>query len=329
MRKIIGKIKLFVRKIQSLCLLRRVYVDFKDINSFYQRERNVRVISLVEHIGDIVACEPIARCFKEQDKDVKIVWIVNNKYRELLEYNPNVDKYIAVDCLSEWIYLKFFLQSLSKIALTDLHMPDRLCSKFYLRLSNPNEKNITIDNYYEHGALLNVTLLIAGLPCLDLAPQMYLSAVRSCKLEDLPKHYIVIQTTSNEKCRNWQIDKWCELIQHYREYTFIEVGLSATIKGIENCDSHFCGKTTLLEVAQIIQGADLFIGVDSAFAHFANALSIPGVILLGKYKNFERYIPYTGSYANGINAEIIHYHEIVAKLPVSMVCEAVDRIRNN
>lgn len=314
---------------QSLCLLPQVYRDFKDINSFYQRERNVRVVSLVEHIGDIVACEPIVRCFKEQDRNVKIIWIVCNKYRELLEHNPNVDKYITVDCLSEWIYLKYFLQSLSKIVLTDLHMPNRLCSKFYLRLSNPNKGNITINNYYEHGALLNVVLLIAGLPRLDLAPRMYLPAVRSHKLENLPKHYIVIQTTSNEECRNWQIDKWCELIRHYKECTFIEVGLSETIKGIENCDSHFCGKTTLLEVGQIIQSADLFIGVDSAFAHFANALSVPGVILLGKYKIFERYIPYTGNYANGINAEIIQYHEIVAKLPVSMVCEAVDRIRNN
>lgn len=329
MGKIVGRIKSFLRKTQSLCLLWRVYVNFKNINSFYQRERNVRVISLVEHIGDIIACEPIARYFKEQDKDVKIIWIVNNKYRELLEYNPNVDKYITVDCLSEWIYLKYFLQNLSKVTLTDLHMPDRLCSKFYLRLSNPNGKNITINNYYEHGALLNVISLIAGLPCLDLAPRMYLPVVRSCKLENLPKHYIVIQTTSNEKCRNWQIDKWCELVRYYKECIFIEVGLSATISGIDNCDSRFCGKTTLLEVAQIIQGADLFIGVDSAFAHFANALSVPGVVLLGKYKNFDKYMPYTGNYANGINAEIIHYHEIVAKLPVTMVCEAVDRIRNN
>jgi ADP-heptose:LPS heptosyltransferase len=42
---------------------------------------------------------------------------------------------------------------------------------------------------------------------------------------------------------------------------------------------------------EIIRHAVLFIGVDSGFAHVANALAIPSVLLLGRYRNFDSYLP--------------------------------------
>lgn len=323
MKRVIGKIKLAMRKIQSMCLLRRVFIDYREVVSFRNQNTNVQLFALVEHIGDIVACEPIVRFLKIENPDVKVIWIVNQKYIELLAYNPNIDKIIAIECLSEWIYLKFFLLKFSKVNVTDLHMPNRLCSKYYLTLSNPNENGITIENYYERGSLLEAVSLIGNFSSISMAPQMYFPVKKSSLSHNLPKHYIVIQATSNESCRNWSADKWRELVLHFKTLTFVEVGLISVVTGCENCITQFCGKTTLLEVAEIIKSADLFIGVDSAFAHFANALSVSGVVLLGSYRNFDTYMPYTGNYANNVNSVILHHHGPVEKLPVEQVVDAI------
>ena len=50
-------------------------------------------IGLVEHIGDIVACEPVVRHLRSIHPNAEISWVVNEGYRELIDaksgYRPN------------------------------------------------------------------------------------------------------------------------------------------------------------------------------------------------------------------------------------------------
>ena len=48
----------------------------------------------------------------------------------------------------------------------------------------------------------------------------------------------------------------------------------------------------------MIRRARFFVGVDSGPAHLANALRVPGVVLLGRFYNFRQYMPFTGFYAS-------------------------------
>ena len=61
------------------------------------------VIGLVEHLGDIVACEPVARYVKAKYPGCKVSWVVNDTFRELVDYNPYIDATVTVECLTDWI----------------------------------------------------------------------------------------------------------------------------------------------------------------------------------------------------------------------------------
>ena len=50
---------------------------------------------------------------------------------------------------------------------------------------------------------------------------------------------------------------------------------------------------SLQENAWIARNASLFVGIDSCFAHVANCFNIPSIVLLGTYKAFSFYTPFS------------------------------------
>ena len=67
-----------------------------------------------------------------------------------------------------------------------------------------------------------------------------------------------------------------------------------------------CGKLSLIETAEVINRAQIFIGIDSGPAHMANAMKVKSIILLGKYREITNYMPFSGNFANGIDSKIIY-----------------------
>ena len=53
-------------------------------------------IELVEHLGDIIACEPVTRYLRAKNPDAKIFWIVKPQYRDVLVANSNIDGIVEV-----------------------------------------------------------------------------------------------------------------------------------------------------------------------------------------------------------------------------------------
>jgi heptosyltransferase III len=86
-----------------------------------------------------------------------------------------------------------------------------------------------------------------------------------------------------------------------------------------------CGRLLLLETAEVIRRAALFVGIDSGPAHLANAVGTPGVLLLGQYRTFGRYMPFSGGYADGSRATVLHADGPAATLTVDEVFDAVMR----
>ena len=77
------------------------------------------VIGLVEHLGDIVACEPVARYVKAKYPGCKVSWVVNDTFRELVDYNPYIDATVTVECLTDWIK---FTKHQAYDRIIDLHV---------------------------------------------------------------------------------------------------------------------------------------------------------------------------------------------------------------
>lgn len=315
------KCKILIFKIFPQTLKNFIKILFRCIQLGYKK---IVIIDLTEHLGDIVACEPVARNIRAQSPQAWIIWIVNNKYKDVVAYNSNISQVIGVSCLSEWIFLKKLLPAKCKIV--DLHIDGRICTKYGFRLSNPNKYGITLENYYQYGNLIRCFAKAAGISTLpDETP--FFHFCENIQLPNLTAHpYIVIHPTSNEVDRDWDTAKWNVLLRHIiKQYgmDIYEIGITPVVGIVDRQYHTMCGKLTLQQIALLIKKSHLFIGIDSAFAHFANAVNTPGVILLGHYRVFKKYMPYSGNYANGKNASIIQYDGPVAEIPVALVLDKI------
>jgi heptosyltransferase-3 len=287
------------------------------------RSEHVVVISLTEHLGDVVACEPVARYVREREPSAYIVWTINKKFADVVRCNPSVNEVVPVSCFSEWIYLKKLLSN-TAVEIIDLHIDGRYCTRYGLVLNNPNNHGITLDNYYFQGTILEAFSLAANLPRLDWAPRCHLPDDVTAGI-DLPQRFMVIHATSNEESRNWTPPAWNSLFSFLEKENIhvVEVGHKNVIRSTSPYYINLCSKLTLPQVGFVISKAALFIGIDSAFAHFANALSVPGVILLGHYRHFKKYMPYTGGYGDGSLANVIQYDGKASEIPVAEVIHNV------
>ena len=283
------------------------------------------VINLEEHIGDIVACEPVSRYIREKNKNYYIIWFTKYSYKELVAYNPNINNVFCVTCLCEWMVIKK-LKLFSNVV--DLHIHGRRCSAFNTTLHNSNTIGITLDNYYFFGCILESFSQAAGLSKISTAPLFHIN--KKIKFDCVFKNYIVIHCSSNESIRNWNDCKWKKLVSVLTKQgiNVVEIGSKNVINdfiGNHNGYFNYCGNLSFQEIAYLIKKADIFIGIDSSFAHFSNALGTYGIILLGKYRAYCKYMPYSGQYMDGSNADIIQFDGNVSEIPYELVYNLVCR----
>lgn len=292
-------------------------------------------IGLIEHMGDIVACEPVARHLRAENPEAHILWCIRKEYRELVDTNPYVDETIVVDCLTEWILLS---ESGAFDRVVDLHIDRRVCPTCNVPLEKDDTGFvINGENYFHAGSLLGAFSKGAGLPVLDEGPEVYIpkSAVENVRLLDLPSEYVVVHARSNELVKDWTTASWTKLISSLRDdknIAIVEVGSNPTVAAEDDRIIDLCGKLTILETAEVIRRARLFIGVDSGPAHLANAVGTYGIVLLGRYRNFDHYNPFSGRYADGTNAELIYNEDgpasaIAPDAVITAANQAIEKLR--
>jgi len=261
------------------------------------------LVGLIEHIGDIVACEPVARYLKLQYPGAHLTWAVSHAYRELIDFNPNVDETLTVECLTDWARLA---NHSKHDLIVDLHVNYRICPHCRIplvkRRGNPF---VSAFEWFDYGAILESFSVGAGLPRLSAQPKLYLGEEHVAAVDalGLPSAFCVIHRESNDRDKDWPPEKWGALENFLREelrLPIVEVG-----GGRQRDPSPFrgdimdlCNRLPLLQTAEVIRRANLFIGIDSGPAHFANATRTPGVVLLGRYSYFRKYNPFTGFYAS-------------------------------
>ena len=279
------------------------------LRSFKGERKQLRIgIGLVEHFGDIVACEPVARYLRKQYKDAEICWVVRDSFRELVDHNPNVDRTIAVDCLTDWI--KWRSHNVFDLVV-DLHVNERICQQCRIPLHKPEgNPRITGESHLEHGSLLRAFCLAAGLPPLDDAPRVYIpeAVARTVDALQLPERYVAVHAVSNSEGKDWDPEKWSAFAQHVAAelgLPVVELGLAPALPAGAPGVIDLCGQTRLLQTAEVIRRAAAFVGVDSGPAHFANALATPSVVLLGQLAQFERYNPFSGDFGKERNVTIV------------------------
>lgn len=281
--------KMIASLVRNICMLMASYLRYG---------KNLYLIALTEHIGDIVACEPIIRHLYKENPHAKIVWITFDVYKPLVKYHPQLHKSASVSSLTEWIILKKLIAPLVRIY--DLHMHMKHCSKYGYVLSNENKMDLGYANFLnEHRSLLSAFSGMGGITNIeDMEPIFPLRTNFIHK--DLPQKYVVIHTKSNSTIKDWDAAKWRALLNHFESTPnsplFIEIGLQALYA--DNYPGNYinlCGQLDFQEIAFLIKNALLFIGIDSGFAHIAHATSTPKIVMMGSLGAFESYNPFSGA----------------------------------
>lgn len=288
------------------------------------------LVGLIEHMGDIVACEPVARYLKFNHPHAHLAWAVSPSYRELIDTNPYIDETITLDCLTDWIKLSNH-HSFDKIV--DLHVNYRICDHCQVplvkRTGNPF---VNVYEWFDHGAILEAFSIGAGLPGLSAQPHLHLGSEHAGAVDalDLPDTFCVIHRTSNSTEKDWTNSAWQDVATFIRSalgLRIIEVGSGTPSELPPPIDGSvtLVNRLPILQSAEVIRRARVFVGIDSGPAHLANALQTPGVILLGRIGFFRNYIPFTGFYARSSPSVRIVRNLVgpVRDLTVEEVTEAV------
>ncbi len=286
------------------------------------------VIGLIEHIGDIVATEPVARYLRLKHPAARVSWVVGKPFRELVEENPHIDETIVVDCLTDWMKL---VGHQSYELVVDLHVNYRICPCCQIPLiKERGNPFVSVYEWLDYGPLLTAFSIGAGLPPLAAQPKVYIKEKHRAAVDalDLPSRFCVFHRQSNSINKHWSEEKWCALssfIQNNYDLTIVEVGAGSGNDPLDGRYIDLIGKCSLLETAEVIRRALFFVGVDSAGSHFANALKVPGVILLGQLMYFDKYNPFTGFYGT-VSPWVKLVRNLigsVSDIPVDDVCSAV------
>ncbi|MDR2695108.1 MAG: hypothetical protein LBC79_01845 [Deltaproteobacteria bacterium] len=257
----------------------------------------VITIVRIERLGDIVACEPVIRHAKKTCPDHKIAWIAREQHFEALAGHPLLDYLVSTRHLAE--ATEIASRMAARQPVINLHFHNSVCPVTRQCIPNGNDARIISRNYYHWGSLLEAFSLCARLPRLSDAPEFHI--LPETPVPPLPERYVAFHCLANEQDRNWNTKSWKKLLYFFfsRGMPVIELGFAPLLASSNVLYHDMTRVHSLQAIAKILSAASFFFGVDSAFAHMANALRVNGLVIMGKYREFTRHVPYTGKYGSG------------------------------
>jgi heptosyltransferase-3 len=305
----------------------RNYLALRLRRYIHRARQPTLAIAQVMRMGDIVAAEPIARAARQRFPRHRVVWIVMPAYAELAAAYPSVDGVVTVRCLTESMLLNaagVFDE------MWDMHHRKLYCTRCRIPLTKPGP-GPDMDTYYRFGNLITAECLSAGIPPVAGGPVLSVSPHAAARVDrlSLPARFVAIHCISEDAIRNWPASSWRRVVAAITNdllVDVIELGLRPVVIAHDGQRTRsLCGQLSIMETAEVIRRATLFIGIDSGPAHLANAVGTQGIVLLGSFLGLDDYMPYSGGYQDGSAADLLRAAGALENLPVETVLMAVAR----
>jgi len=291
------------------------------------RGKTLRLIILPERMGDVIAAEPIARELRRAPND-HLVWVIGRSFADLVRFNPNIDDILEITCLTEWMALDALTPGVAK---TRLYVDGIHCSWFGgPALRNRNAFGIDMDSYYDHGCLLEVFSLLGLGHRLDARPHAWPDPAFDVdawlKHNGLGDGFVAFHCGAAAAAgRLWPAARFqaaADWVLANTGLAVLEVGLEPVLAPSERI-RRLGGGLPLSRQTAVLARAKAFLGGDSGFAHLANALDLPSVVLLGRYRDFENRMPFSGPWKTGQGAAIVRTRGPIEQIGLDAVISAL------
>ena len=288
-------------------------------------------------IGDVTHVLPSLNCIKKQWPECKITWVIGKLEHQLVCDIPDIEFIIydksegrkANKRLKETlkdrqfdVLLHMQISLRASLASRHIHAQHRLgfdfkrARNFQWLFTNKKIPHVAeqhvLDSFLEFPKLLGLKTdtIEWNIPVPDEDQEFLKNAITVDK-------FVVINPSASNAIRNWDADHYATIIDYlfvrYQLRTVLsggpaesEVKLSREISEESlNKPMVMTGKTTLKQLAALLQQAQFVIAPDTGPAHIANALATP---VIGLYANSNPYR--TGPYSS--------LHNTVNKYPEAL-----------
>jgi GT2 family glycosyltransferase len=236
--------------------------------------------------GDVLVAAGVASALKNKHKNCQVLF--QTDCPEILHRHPYIDRVITHEPISERQFQVFY----------------------------------DLDMVYEYRPTANI--LTAYAECVGVKTELCNVCI-STESFDVPNDCVAIHAGNTAwSGRNWQATRFIETANRLKQlgYTIICIGSSgdATVP----CDFDLRGRTSVAQLAHVLQHCKLFVGIDSLPMHIAQAVRTPGVCFFGSIE------PATRIYRDnmhGIAANIpcigCHHRKAIPCV-VTNTCETID-----
>lgn len=209
--------------------------------------------------GDILTTTPVLRGLKESYPDSEITYMAHKRFEELLHFLPHVDHVETVES---------FLPPHPEF--------DELSSDFDVAV------NLTMAAeqapYYGVWNKIDAFCDVAGVSPSSLVPEI------NMEREPANRRRIALQLEGSAAERCWPLE-YCRRLSKILVADGYEILLlgDRDIGWEEDGVQNFAGRCSFMESVVLLSGCSALVGPDSAMYHFAAALDVPFVMILGTY----------------------------------------------
>jgi len=272
-------------------------------------------------MGDIVLTTPVIRGLNRHFPDLKVDYLVKERFRDLIAYHPGVSRVRTIPTdlpFRQLIQLRSKIQSSGEYDyLLDLH--DNLRSKIltflsrvpyarynknrfhrwlfiYWKIRTPQVEKYITNRYFETVESLGVQDDGEGLDFYFPADFQYSSPALQSRVEQFhgTENPLTVAPGAAWPTKIWIPDRFartCERLITELNADIALLGgpgeqdlvnnLLSSVAVPRNRIHNFVGETTLLESARILRGARMHLANDSGLTHIATAFQTPVVVILG------------------------------------------------
>lgn len=258
--------------------------------------KKILVVSLT-NIGDVILTLPVVDVLKRDFKGAQLSIVIGPKAASLLKDDQAFervyiyDKHQPVMTTIRWVWHLRQQRFDLVVDLRNSAIPFLIAPKFRTRPAKIKQENIHMkDKHLKRLASVHTfdqkrpqpSLLAVSAPDKRMVDEL---------LENAPGPFVVIAPGSAYYAKRWGAPQFAELIRQLQmesPWPLIFVGDDKDKKVTKEINNFFstplidlAGKTTLAQLAEIIQRAKLVISNDSAAMHLASYLNKPVLALFG------------------------------------------------